>query len=397
MTEKLYENNVLLKSCTSKVLACQEKDGRYLVELDKTVFFPEGGGQLSDKGTLGGIKVEHVCEKEGHILHECVRPLEIGSTVEAVLDWKVRLDRMQQHLGEHLLSYACWKLFGANNVGFHMSEELVAIDLDKELTAEELQQAELFTNEIIWDNRPVKISYVDSDEAAKLPMRKFNSKLKGLLRIVSVEGADSCTCCGTHPPYTGMVGLVKVIRSDKHKQGVRVEFACGQRALLDADAKNTVLLQTAAELSIKPVQVYDGVMRLKDELAETRENVKNKTLQLLRYELQQAAEQAEIKADGTKIISIVTDDSKNIKPLLTLAGDYCDCICVILAVQQERLSYAVTAGQNLQADCREYIKVLNQNFAGRGGGKPDCTQGGAAFCSDWQNGWQQALQKMQAL
>lgn len=397
MTERLYENDVLLKSCTCKVLACQEKDGYYLVELDRTVFFPEGGGQLSDKGTLSGVKVEHVCEKEGHVLHVCGQPLQVGSTVEAVLDWHVRLDRMQQHLGEHLLSYACWKLFGANNVGFHMSEELVAIDLDKELTAEELLQAELFTNEIIWDNRPVKISYLDSEAAAKLPMRKFNSKLKGLLRIVSVEGADSCTCCGTHPPYTGMVGLVKVIRSDKHKQGVRVEFACGRRALLDADTKNSVLLQAAAELSIKPVQVYDGVMRLKDELAEVREIVKNKTLQLLRYELQQAAEQAEKKADGTKIISIVTDDSKNIKPLLTLAGDYSDCICVILAVQQERLSYAVTTGQNLQADCREYIKVLNQVFAGCGGGKPDCAQGGAAFCPDWQNGWQQALQKMQIL
>ncbi len=397
MTEKLYENNVLLKNCSCTVLACQEKEGRYLVELDRTVFFPEGGGQLSDRGTLGGVSVEYVYEADGRIFHVCGQPLPAGSTVEAALDWQVRLDRMQQHLGEHLLSYACWKLFGANNVGFHMSEDLVAIDLDKELTAEELLQAELLTNEIIWDNRPVTINYLDSEEAAKLPMRKFNSKLKGLLRIVAVEGADCCTCCGTHPPYTGMVGLVKVIRSDKHKQGIRVEFACGRRALLDADSKNSVLLQTAAELSVKPVQVYDGVMRLKEDMAQLRETVKNKTLQLLRQELQQAAGQALRKTDGTPIIKMVTDDSKHIKPLLTLAGGYTDSLSVIFAVQRERLAYAVAAGHDLQADCRVYIKVLNEVFNGRGGGKVDCTQGGADFCADWQERLQQALQAMQKL
>lgn len=397
MTEKLYENNALLRSCKSTVLNCQEKDGHYLVELDRTVFFPEGGGQLSDRGTLDGIKVSHVCESEGRIYHVCDHPLQPGAKVEAALDWQVRLDRMQQHLGEHLLSYACWKLFGANNVGFHMSEDMVAIDLDKELTAEELLQAELMTNEIIWDNRPVTISYLESEKAAQLPMRKFNSKLQGLLRIVAVEGADCCTCCGTHPPYTGMVGLVKIIRSDKHKQGVRVEFACGRRALKDADVKNSVLLQTAAELSIKPAQVYDGVLRLKDELAQMREKIRNKTMQLLRYGLQQAAERAWKKDDGTVLISMVTDDSKNIKPLLALAGEYEDAVCVFLAVQEERMTYAVMAGQKLSADCRVYIKVLNNIFQGRGGGKADCSQGGADFCPGWQELFQQAVKEMQKI
>lgn len=397
MTEKLYENNALLQSCISKVLNCTEKEGKYLVELDKTVFFPEGGGQLSDKGTLGEAKVSYVFEKEGHIYHECDRELQTGSEVRAVLDWKVRLDRMQQHLGEHLLSYACWKMFGANNVGFHMHEDLVAIDLDKELTMEELLQAEMLTNEIIWENRPVKVSYLDSEDAAKLPMRKFNSKLKGLLRIVAVQDADICTCCGTHPPYTGMVGPVKVIRSDKHKQGVRVEFACGRRAMIDADTKNNVLLKTAASMSVKPEQVYDGVLRLKNELAAAQEIIKNKTEQLLRYTMQKALEQAQAKADGTKVIGVLTDDSKNIKPLITMAGGYADSISVILAVQQDRLSYAVTSGQAAGADCRPYIKILNDKFQGRGGGKPDCVQGGAPFCENWRALWEQAVQEILAL
>ena len=240
MTVKLFENNSLLKECTATVTACTEKEGQYLVELDQTVFFPEGGGQLSDKGKINEAVVSHVSEKDGHIYHECDKPLEAGTEVKAVLDWKVRLDRMQQHLGEHLLSYACWKLFKANNIGFHMNEDDVFIDLDKELTEEELLKAELYTNEIIWENRPVHISYMDSTEAVKLKdkMRKFNSKLTGTLRIVSVEDADICTCCGTHPPFTGMLGSVKVIRHEKHKGGCRVEFVCGSRALADADKKH---------------------------------------------------------------------------------------------------------------------------------------------------------------
>ena len=143
MTIKLFENNSLLKQCVAKVTACTPKDGKYLVELDQTVFFPEGGGQLSDRGKLADAVVSHVSEKDGHIYHECDKPLEVGAEAEAVLDWPVRLDRMQQHLGEHLLSYACWKLFKANNIGFHMNEDDVFIDLDKELTDEELLQAEL--------------------------------------------------------------------------------------------------------------------------------------------------------------------------------------------------------------------------------------------------------------
>ena len=131
MTVKLFENNSMLKECEAVVTACTEKDGKFLVELDQTVFFPEGGGQLSDKGKINDVIVEHVSEKDGHIYHECAAALAVGTSVKAVLDWPVRLDRMQQHLDEHILSYACWKLFEAHNVGFHMNEDSVFIDLDK--------------------------------------------------------------------------------------------------------------------------------------------------------------------------------------------------------------------------------------------------------------------------
>ena len=141
---------------------------------------------------------------------------------------------MQQHCGEHILSYAFFKLFGANNVGFHMNERFVTIDLDKEVTLEEAFQAEDMANRHIWEDRPVTVSYLPHTEVNKLPMRKKNEKLTGILRVVAVQDGDVCTCCGTHPTSTGVVGLVKITKIEKHKGGTRVEFLCGRWALEDA-------------------------------------------------------------------------------------------------------------------------------------------------------------------
>ena len=388
MTVKLFENNSLLKECTATVTACTEKEGLYLVELDQTVFFPEGGGQLSDKGKIADVIVSHVSERDGHIYHECDKPLEVGTEVKAVLDWRVRLDRMQQHLGEHLLSYACWKLFKANNIGFHMNEDDVFIDLDKELTEEELLKAELYTNEIIWENRPVHISYMDSTEAVKLKdkMRKFNSKLTGTLRIVSVEDADICTCCGTHPPFTGMLGSVKVIRHEKHKGGCRVEFVCGGRALADADKKNSTLLAVAQGLSVKPEQVPDALAKLKADLLAQLDDVKSKLLKIEEAQLQELYENAPTNAAGTKILAVPLDghDAKDIKVFLPKATALEHTICLLVAAKPERISYAAALGAATEGDCRVLIKLLNEAFGGRGGGKSDCAQGGADYCVDWQ-------------
>lgn len=387
MTVKLFENNSLLKECTATVTACTEKEGQYLVELDQTVFFPEGGGQLSDKGKINEAVVSHVSEKDGHIYHECDKPLEVGTEVKAVLDWRVRLDRMQQHLGEHLLSYACWKLFKANNIGFHMNEDDVFIDLDKELTEEELLKAELYTNEIIWENRPVHISYMDSTEAVKLKekMRKFNSKLTGTLRIVSVEDADICTCCGTHPPFTGMLGSVKVIRHEKHKGGCRVEFVCGSRALADADKKNSTLLAVAQGLSVKPEQVPDALAKLKADLLAQLDDVKSKLLKIEEAQLQELYDNAPTTAAGIKILAVPLDghDAKDIKVFLPKVTALEHTICLLVAAKPERISYAAALGAATEGDCRVLIKLLNEAFGGRGGGKSDCAQGGADYCADW--------------
>ena len=387
MTIKLYDNNSMLKSCSAVVTACTAKDDKFLIELDQTVFFPEGGGQLADRGKLGDAIVSHVSEKDGHIYHHCNKELEIGQTICAELDWNVRLDRMQQHCGEHILSWACYKLYKANNVGFHMHEDMVYIDLDKELTDEELMAAELLTNEVIWDNRPVTIDYMDSTEAVKLKdkMRKFNDKLTGLLRIVSVENSDVCTCCGTHPPFAGMVGVVKVLRHEKHKGGCRVEFLCGKRALLDMDKKFATLYDTAKDLSVKVEDVPGAVNKLKDELYQIKFEAKQKMMAVMAENLNKAYAEAQTLANGAKLVILPMEgcDGKDLKAMLAPASELPGAVAVLCAASEPRIAYAITVAKGVDADARVYMKIANEIFKGRGGGKPDCTQGGADFASDW--------------
>ena len=397
MTDKLYNDNVMLKECTATVLACEEKDGKFLVELDRTVIFPEGGGQLSDRGKINDVNVLHASEKEDRIFHECDQPLEVGAQVTVTLDWAVRLDRMQQHCGEHILSFVCWKLFDSQNIGFHMNEDFVTVDLDKALTEEELLQVEQATNAIIWENRPINVLNLESEEAAKLPMRKFNANLKGILRIVAVEGADVCTCCGTHPPFTGMVGCMKIIRAERRKQGQRLEILCGARAMADYAKKNNILHNLATNLSSKVDEVPERFAKMKEEISNLTEVVKEKTAKLLDIELQETLAGAEVRADGAKLLHLVLDDAKNGKNLMPKLGALENVVSVVLAVQPERISYFVALGKNTAGDCRAYIKLLNDTFGGRGGGKPDGAQGGADFCPNWQEKLDEVLAQLKEL
>ena len=394
MTIKLYNDNVMLKNCQATVLACEESDGKFFVELDQTVIFPEGGGQLSDRGKINGVNVLRASEKEDRLWHECDAPLEVGAKVEVTLDWAVRLDRMQQHCGEHILSFVCWKLFDSNNIGFHMNEDTVTVDLDKALSEEELLQVEQESNAIIWENRPITVLNLESEEAAKLPMRKFNANLQGILRIVAVENADVCTCCGTHPPVTGMVGCLKIIRAERRKQGQRLEILCGARAMADYAKQNRILRDLATELSSKVDEVLERYAKMKEEMANLNEALKEKTAKLLDIEIQEVLAKAETRADGAKLLPLVLDDAKTGKNLLPRVGALGNTVSVILAVQPERISYFVALGKDTAGDCRAYIKLLNDTFGGRGGGKPDGAQGGADYCEDWEEKFATVLQQL---
>ena len=242
---KLYYTDSCQKIFTGEVLACREAKAGWEVILDATAFYPEGGGQPCDTGSLGDRQVLKVWEDGDTVVHLCDGPLPVGDSVQGVIDWERRLDLMQQHTGEHMVSGVIHRLYGYHNVGFHMGADVITIDFDGPIAPEALPQIENAVNTAVWENLPINC-FVPTEEA--LPRYPYRRKkdLAWPVRLVEIPGIDLCACCGTHLPYTGGVGLVKLFSCVKFHEGVRIEMACGGRALKilsDAYAQNRLVSQ----------------------------------------------------------------------------------------------------------------------------------------------------------
>lgn len=389
-TKRLFDENVMQRECEAVVVRTEPYHEGYAVVLDQTVFFPEGGGQLSDTGTLTAgekaLPVKHVHEKAGEIFHETKEPLAPGTKVVAKIDWPVRFDHMQQHCGEHMLSYAFYKLFGAHNVGFHMSADMVGIDLDREVDWQQALQAERFTNREIQEDRPVTTKLVPAEEAAKMNLRKFNDKLTGILRIVTVEGSDSCTCCGTHPTSSGMVGLVKIFKVEKYKEGSRISFLCGREALERVEQYMLAALDASNLLSIKETELPDGIARLQQEKKELGERLTECTGKLLEYRIEEMkAHSATTEAGHAKFVFLESDMTpKEAKALAKRLGEIPEAFSAIFYQNGERLNYMFLATDGAAVNCQQVIRTVNEAFGGRGGGRPESCQGSAICPADWR-------------
>ena len=386
MTEKLYERDSNLKACEATVLECEQAPQGFAVVLDRTVLFPEGGGQLSDTGTINGAAVSHVRETKEKIIHNCATEFPVGSRVKVEVNWTDRLDHMQQHCGEHILSFAFFTLFGANNVGFHMNERMVTIDLDREVTLEEAFQAEDFANRQVWEDRPVTVSYLPHTEVNKLPMRKKNEKLTGILRVVAVKDGDVCTCCGTHPASTGVVGLIKITKIEKHKGGTRVEFLCGRWALEDARKKMRYIQEAGNMLSTKEERVCESIARLEGEITELKEKLRAAVKQVQEEKMKKILADAPVNSGGSKIAAVVEEnyDGAAAKSMMQQLMSVPGVVAAILFRSGERVNYMFGLSEGAAGDCKKIVTAANEIFGGRGGGKKDSAQGGAPCAEDWK-------------
>ena len=367
-TVKLYYEDAFMKRFTGRVETCREHKGQYLVVLDRTAFYPEGGGQPADHGTLGPARVLDVHERDGQIVHTCDRPLPEGETVEGALDWARRFDHMQQHSGEHIVSGMLCETFHCDNVGFHMGESVVTIDYNAPLTWEQVLEVEARANRYLWEDHPIEITWPDREALAAIHYRSKKA-LEGPVRLTGFPGADLCACCGTHVKSSGQVGLVKFLSCQRFRDGVRLELLCGQRALDALAGSWDQNRQVGQALSVKPEKTAAAVERLRQELTETRE-------QLARLEEEQFARLAE-EHRGEKEVLLVREP---------LRGDgvrrLCDALartacgrCAVFAGTEGSYQYAVIhPGQ----DIRALVKELNQALHGRGGGRDGFAQGSAA-------------------
>ena len=364
--EKLYEADPYLRQFSAQVEACTPCKKGYDVWLDQTAFYPEGGGQPWDTGTLGSVRVLEVHEREGRVVHTCDGPLTPGETVEGSIDWDRRFDLMQNHSGEHIVSGIAHTKWGCDNVGFHMGTEVITIDFNVLLTQEQLEELEEATNRYLWQDRPVVVTYPSREELSTLEYRS-KKELTGQVRIVTFPGADTCACCGTHVSSTGQIGLVKLLSVQKFREGVRIELVCGGRALryLNRIAEQNHRISNL--LSAKPFETGAAAERLLEENAALKSRIL--TMEAARFE---ALAQAHAGQDSPVVFEpgLSPDGLRRLcDALLQVCPGRCACFS---GEDSKGYKYAIGCRGG---DLRAFTKELNQALSGRGGGKPEFVQG----------------------
>ena len=367
---RLYYATPYVKTFMCTVESCvQNKKGTWDAVLNQTAFYPEGGGQPSDTGTLNGVKVLHVSEKGETIIHELEAPLEEGTLAEGVIDWQKRYDNMQQHTGEHIFSGLVHKHFGYDNVGFHMGTDEVTVDFNGVLTQEQLDDLEDEANQLIYDNVPVHVFYPSEEELAKLDYRS-KKELTGAVRIVEIPGGDICACCGTHVETTGEVGIIKLRTMINYKGGVRISMLCGRRALVDYRERLKDEIRISNLLSAKLALVPEAVEKLKNEIQE--KDFANGRLwqQLLEKKAESYPESNDILAVFEENLSPV-----QLRQLATMLYEKKKGkIAGVFSGKEEEQLYQYALGSS-QADMRKLSKAMNGALNGRGGGSNLMAQG----------------------
>ena len=368
MTEKLYDTDSYLKEFQATVLSCEQKnENTWRVVLDKTAFFPEGGGQTGDSGWLNDVEVTDTREKAGVIYHETKASLEGGTQVAGKIDFAARFDKMQQHTGEHILSGIICSTYNYNNVGFHLSSEITTLDFDGELSTEQVRELEIRVNQAIHANIPVQVKFPAKDELADMEYRS-KIEIEGQVRIVEIPGIDRCACCAPHVKTTAEVGLLKIQSCDRHRGGCRLTIVCGMRALKDYQQKQESVGKVSAALSAKPEKIAEAVEHLQEQQAKLREQLNHIQAMYLQEKLDKIHTE-----DQCVCIFEEALDSIAMRNFVNGAMDRCDGVCGAF-IGSDKSGYHYILGSK-ELDVREISKQLNVKFSGKGGGKPQMVQG----------------------
>lgn len=364
MTEKLYELNAYTKEFTATVTDCIQGEGFYKIILDKTAFFPEGGGQAADVGVLGEVEVFDAQIEDDIIYHYANVPIETGSEVSGKINFDRRFNFMQNHTGEHIVSGIAHKIFGVNNVGFHLGEELVTIDFDKELTREQLNEVEFLANQTVWQNLPVKAYFPSDDELANTDYRS-KKEIDGAVRLVEIKDTDICACCAPHVAFTGEIGIIKLLDTEKMRGGIRIVLKCGQFALLDYQNKFKNIASIGALLSAKQENAYESVQKLDEKCTLANQKIS---------ELKKKIAELTIATVTNEQACVFVDDCE-VKDLQTMADKLHKKFGGIRAVfsgSEQNYSFAI-CGED--SDLQELFAKFKLQFAVRGGGRGGMVQG----------------------
>ena len=364
--EKLYYTQPGVREFTARVLECRPEGAAWAVRLDRTAFFPGGGGQACDLGTLGGAAVLDMQETGDRVWHLCAAPLEVGAEVRGALDWDRRRDLSQQHSGEHIVSGLVFRRFGYHNVGFHMGAQCMTIDFDGPLSWEALTAIEAEANNAVTRDLPVRAWFPEAEELARLPYRSKKA-LTGAVRLVEFPGYDLCACCGTHVERTGQIGPIKLLSCVKFHQGVRVELLCGGRAMAYLANVWEQNRQVSQAFSAKMLETGAAARRMNEALEAQKRRAGSLESRVF------AALAAEAAGQGDVLVFEPELSPDGVRRLADAVGRVCGGTALVLSGQDgPGYQYALCRPGG---DLRELNRALTQALNGRGGGKPGFQQG----------------------
>lgn len=374
MTIKKYYENSYISEFDAKVISCErQSDGRYAVVLDETAFFPEGGGQPGDTGTLNEVCVLDTHEKGTEVVHYTDKPLTPGECVHGTLNFERRFRLMQNHSGEHIVSGIVNRRFGLDNVGFHMGSEDITVDYNGFLSREQLLEVELEANRIVCRNIAVRAEFPSADVLETLHYRSKKA-LVGDIRIVTVEGVDVCACCAPHLSRTGEVGIIKILDSIKYKSGVRVHLQCGLDALDDYNRKYEAVRKIANALSAKQNEVADAFSKYDEDFAQCRANASAMKAELLQMKVDALPE-----AEGNICLFEKELSGDDLRKFALSAAQKCKGACAVFSGEDGKYNFVIVSRVH---KLRELTKQINATINGRGGGSDEMIQGFAACSSE---------------
>ena len=364
---ELYYKDAYLKEFDAVVTGCAEGKTGFEITLSKTAFYPEGGGQPGDTGTLNGTAVTDTRSRNDVIVHITEQPIAVGTPVHGIICWQRRFDLMQQHSGEHIFSGIVHEFFGYDNIGFHLGEDTITLDFSGPLTWEDLRRVEDKANEIIWRNTEVEVSYPDEQHLHALAYRS-KKELEGTVRIVSIADADVCACCGTHVRSAGEIGLIKVLSCAARKSGTRVEIVCGKRALCYCQTVCDENRRISHLLSAKVNETSAAVERMQKELIDTTYKMRGIILNELYSRL------PEIEMDLPLYVYFAEGvDSKELLKFANLVNEERHArISAAFTKKDDHWHYVIISKST---DLRPLSRQLNEMFSGRGGGNRELIQG----------------------
>ena len=369
MTEKLYYKDSHISEFEAEVIECRKEKKGFALILDKTAFFPEGGGQLPDTGVIGEARVSDVQEKQGEILHYADREIAEGTSVHCAIDYEQRLRRMQNHSGEHIVSGITHRLHGYNNVGFHMGEECMTLDFDGELEERDILEIETLANEAVRDNIPIVATFPQPEELKNIDYRS-KLELTHDVRIVTIEGIDCCACCAPHVKRTGEVGVIKILEAERHRGGMRLSVVCGMDALDNYRLRQDSNSAISVLLSSKRDKTAEAVERLKNERDGYKERISALSMELIKLK-------AESYPQSEGNIAVFDDilDEVALREFVNLLMEKCSGIAAAFSGSDEKGWRYIIGSKNI--DLRKNAAAINSGIGGRGGGKSAMIQGSA--------------------